>query len=190
MTTPGHINRDFSDIRATMAGMGYAMMGTATAKGENAAAEAARGAINSPLLEDVRIAGSRGILINITGSAGLGLHEVNDACNIIREAADYDEVQIYFGVTQNDSMGDAVKITVIATGFQPEDAPVAIPADRRPIDILAETQLASFYTDPEPVAEAEPEPEMAAEPEEEPEPVYDPDDLDTPAFMRQGRLIN
>ena len=123
MTTPGLINRDFADIKATMQGMGYAMMGTATARGENAAVEAARQAISCPLLEDTRIAGSRGILINITGSSQLGLHEVNEACNIIREAAAYDDVQINFGVILNESMGDAVKITVIATGFQPEDAP-------------------------------------------------------------------
>src|SRR5438874_6960649 len=89
IVTPGLINRDFSDIKATMSGMGYAMMGTATAEGENAAIEAARQAINSPLLEDSRIRGSRGVLINITGSSRLGLHEVNEACTIIREAADY-----------------------------------------------------------------------------------------------------
>ena len=126
--TPGLINRDFSDIRATMVGMGYAMMGTAMGRGENAAVEAARQAISCPLLEDSRIAGSRGILINITGSSRLGLHEVNEACSIIREAADCDDVQINFGVILNESMADAVKITVIATGFQPENAPIA---DRR-----------------------------------------------------------
>src|SRR5437763_5538796 len=74
--TPGLINRDFSDIKATMMGMGYAMMGTATASGENAVIEAARLAINCPLLEDSRITGSRGILINITAASSLGLHEV------------------------------------------------------------------------------------------------------------------
>src|ERR1700675_2477876 len=75
ITTPGMINRDFSDIRATMLGMGYAMMGTAVGRGENAAVEAARMAISCPLLEDSRISGSRGVLINITGSSKLGLHE-------------------------------------------------------------------------------------------------------------------
>src|SRR6202142_3283358 len=122
--TPGLINRDFSDIRAIMLGMGYAMMGTAIGRGENAAVEAARQAISCPLLEDSRIAGSRGILINITGSSSLGLHEVNEACTIIREAAGCDEVQINFGVIFNESLGDAVKITVIATGFQPENSPL------------------------------------------------------------------
>src|SRR5450432_4717602 len=84
--TPGMINRDFSDIKATMVGMGYAMMGTAIGRGENAAVDAARQAISSPLMEDSRIAGSRGILINITGSSRLGLHEVNEACSIIRRS--------------------------------------------------------------------------------------------------------
>ena len=99
-------------------------------------------------------------------------------------------MQINFGVVLNESMGDAVKITVIATGFQPEDAPWRS-ADRRPIDILAETQLPRCRTGRSGArAEPEPEPVIAAEPEEEPEPVYDPEDLDTPAFLRQGRLIN
>src|SRR5215469_16175235 len=123
IVTPGLINRDFSDVKATMTGMGYAMMGTAIARGDNAAVDAARAAIACPLLEDTRIAGSRGILINITGSSALSLHQVSEACNIIREAADCDDVQINFGVILNESMQDAVKITVIATGFTPETAP-------------------------------------------------------------------
>src|ERR1700730_7249739 len=124
IVTPGLINRDFSDIRATMIGMGYAMMGTAVGRGEKAAVDAARQAISCPLLEDSRISGSRGILINITGSSRLGLHEVNEACSIIREAAECEDVQINFGVIMNESMADAVKITVIATGFQPSSAHV------------------------------------------------------------------
>jgi cell division protein FtsZ len=128
IVTPGLINRDFSDVKATMSGMGYAMLGTATGRGENAAVEAARAAINCPLLEDSRIAGSRGILINITGSSLLGLHEINEACSIIREAAACDDVQINFGVILNESLADAVKITVIATGFQPVNEPLP---DRR-----------------------------------------------------------
>src|SRR3977135_2991572 len=126
--TPGLINRRFADLRCTMVGMGYAMMGTAIGRGENAAVDAARQAISCPLLEDSRIAGSRGILINITGSSRLGLHEVNEACSIIREAAECDDVQINFGVILNESLADAVKITVIATGFQPESAR---PVERR-----------------------------------------------------------
>src|SRR6185436_19189673 len=153
--TPGLINRDFSDIKATMVGMGYAMMGTAIARGENAAVEAARQAINSPLLEDSRIRGSRGILINITGSSRLGLHEVNEACTIIREAAQCDEVQINFGVILNEVMADSVKITVIATGFQPDNSP----APKRQ-QIVVETRPPVVEAQAPPVARIEvPEPE-------------------------------
>ena len=116
--TPGVINLDFSDIKATMLGMGHAIMGTATARGENAAVEAARQAISCPLLEDTKIAGSKRILINITCAGTLGLHEVDEACSIVREAAESDDLQITFGITNDDSLGDAVKITVIATGFR------------------------------------------------------------------------
>ncbi len=87
ITIPGIINRDFADVKAIMAGMGYAVMGTATAKGERRAVEAAQRAIASPLLDDGAIDGARGILINITGSASLKLAEVNEASMIIQSAA-------------------------------------------------------------------------------------------------------
>ena len=184
MITPGLINRDFSDIKATMMGMGYAMLGTAVARGENAAIEAARQAINCPLLEDSRIGGSSSILINITGSSRLGLHDVNEACSIVRQAAECEDVQISFGVILNESMEDAVKVTVIATGFQPRNAPVA---ERRRMPEAVPPPAAA--PEPEPVLEAvEPEPEslLAADAE----PPIDLTDLDTPAYLRQGRLLN
>jgi len=197
ITTPGLINRDFSDIKATMLGMGYAMMGTAVGRGEKAAVDAARQAISCPLLEDSRIAGSKGILINITGSSRLGLHEVNEACSIIREAAECEDAQINFGVILNESLADAVKITVIATGFQPEQAAVE---ERRP---AAVTRVRPVGTEPEPAPAVPPallqEPlipmpgplrEAAPAAEEELPLELDPEDLDTPAFMRQGRLLN
>jgi cell division protein FtsZ len=122
------------------------------------------------------------VLINITGSSRLGLHEVNEACSIIREAADCDDVQINFGVTMDESMADSVKITVIATGFQPQYAPAPeVPA-------IAPVQPQVIWS--EPVAAAPPEPEPEPVVNGEPEPPYDPEDLDTPAYMRQGRLLN
>ena len=191
ITTPGIINRDFSDIKTTMMGMGYAMLGTAVARGEKAAVEAARQAISCPLLEDSRISGSRGILINITGSSRLGLHEVNEACSIIREAADCDDVQINFGVILNESMQDAVKITVIATGFTPETAPRLerrVVPDMR-IQARAEAipeRLPERETVPlKAQLEAKPAPPLEPEP-----PALDLDDIDTPAYLRQGRLLN
>jgi cell division protein FtsZ len=203
ITTPGLINRDFSDVKATMVGMGYAMMGTAIGRGEKAAVEAARQAISCPLLEDSRIAGSRGILINITGSSRLGLHEVNEACSIIREAAECEDVQINFGVILNESLADAVKVTVIATGFQPEYAPrPEILSDRR-TSVTPVIRVQAPPPEPEPPRYIEPEPEpIMLEPEPEPEPEQaliadadpsiemDMDDLDTPAYLRQGRLLN
>src|SRR5579875_2208950 len=214
ITTPGIINRDFSDIKATMVGMGYAMLGTAVARGPQAAVEAARQAISCPLLEDSRITGSRVILTNTTGSSRLGLHDVNEACSIIREAAGCEDVQINFGIILNESMQDSVKITVIATGFTPENAParaVAPRAEFRP-EPRSEIRVEPPLVEPEPVRapeifpEPEPQPLPAAlefeaelEPEAEPEPLplaapdppaLDLDDLDTPAYLRQRRLVN
>ncbi len=197
ITTPGLINRDFSDIKATMLGMGYAMMGTAVGRGEKAAVDAARHAISCPLLEDSRIAGSRGILINITGSSRLGLHEVNEACSIIREAAECEDAQINFGVILNESLADAVKITVIATGFQPEQAATA---ERRPGAVTKVRSLGAAEPEPMPAPAAIlPEPliavsvqvdETAAAAGDDGSMELDLDDLDTPAYMRQGRLLN
>ncbi|HKW25702.1 MAG TPA: cell division protein FtsZ, partial [Terriglobales bacterium] len=100
---PGIINRDFADVRTTMEGMGYAVMGTAMSSGERRAAEAAKRAISSPLLDNGGIFGARGLLINITGSSSLTLREVNEACQIIQGAAD-DEANIIFGAVQDESM--------------------------------------------------------------------------------------
>lgn len=123
ITTPGLINRDFSDIKTIMSGMGYAMMGTATARGENAAIHAAEKAISCPLLDAGGIQGARGVLVNITGARQLRLHEVNQACNLIRKAAANEDVEINFGVVVDPNMKEEVKVTVIATGFQRENIP-------------------------------------------------------------------
>jgi cell division protein FtsZ len=120
ITIPGIINRDFADVKAIMAHMGYAVMGTATANGARRAIEAAQKAIASPLLEAGAIDGARGILINITGSASLKLAEVQEACSIIQSAAD-DDANIIFGAVLDEKMKDSVKITVIATGFRDAD---------------------------------------------------------------------
>ncbi len=182
ITTPGLINRDFSDIRSIMLGMGHAMMGTATTGGDAAVVEAARQAIACPLLERGGVSGARGILINITGSSRLGLHEVNEACSLIREAAQNDDAQINFGVVLNESMNDAVKVTVIATGFDAlvssQDAPDTQVEVEEPV-------IHEVADEPEPEAAAEPQPQ--AEPE--PEPGTPEDDLETPAFLRRERRL-
>ena len=186
INTTGTIDRDFSDIRAVMAGAGYAVMGTAIARGENAAVEAARQAINCPLLEDTRITGAGRILINITGSSRLGFHEVNEACSLVREAAESEDAQLNFGVIQDESMGDSVKVTVIATGVPADPAP---PVERRwsaPVVTAPEPEPPAVQPEPEPEPEAEPEPMLMAAAE----PPIDLEDLDTPAYLRQGRLLN
>ncbi len=119
ITIPGVINRDFADVRTTMAGMGYSVMGTAVRSGPERAKEAAAAAMASPLLESGAIDGAKGILINITGSSNLKLNEVFEASTIIQNAA-HEDANIIFGAVQDESMGDDVKITVIATGFREE----------------------------------------------------------------------
>ena len=122
ITIPGIINRDCADVKTIMAGMGYAVMGTATGRGERRAVEAAQAAIASPLLEAGAIDGARGILINITGSSTLKLSEVNEASTIIQNAA-HEDANIIFGAVLDEKMKDDVKITVIATGFKSEQMP-------------------------------------------------------------------
>jgi cell division protein FtsZ len=114
--TPGLINLDFADVRTVMAEMGLALMGAASASGENRAIEAAQRAISSPLLEDISIQGARGVLINITGGPDLCLHEVNEAASMIQEEA-HEDANIIFGAVIDESLTDEIRITVIATGF-------------------------------------------------------------------------
>jgi cell division protein FtsZ len=117
ITIPGIINRDFADVRTIMSGQGYAVMGTAVATGSNRAIDAANRAINSPLLEDNNINGAQGILINVTGSSSLSLHEIHEASSIIQKVA-HENANIIFGAVQDDAMKESVKITVIAAGFR------------------------------------------------------------------------
>jgi cell division protein FtsZ len=116
ITVHGLINLDFADVRTIMAEMGMAMMGAGSASGENRAVEAAQKAVSSPLLEDISIHGARGVLINITGSHDLSLHEVNEAATLIQEEA-HEDANIIFGAVIDEQMGDEIRITVIATGF-------------------------------------------------------------------------
>ncbi|MEO8190789.1 MAG: cell division protein FtsZ [Acidobacteriota bacterium] len=125
---PGEINLDFADVKKIMSDMGRALMGTATASGENRAVHAAQAAISSPLLEDASIEGARGVLMNITGGSDLTLYEVNEAAAIIQQAADPD-AEILFGCVHDENMAGSVKVTVIATGFDRADAADALQID-------------------------------------------------------------
>jgi len=114
---PGLINLDFADVKNVMSQMGLALMGTGTAAGENRAVEAAQKAISSPLLEDNTIQGARGVLLNITGGPNMTLHEINEASSMIQAEA-HEDANIIFGTVVDESMGDEIRITVIATGFE------------------------------------------------------------------------
>ncbi|MGD1154504.1 MAG: cell division protein FtsZ [Terriglobia bacterium] len=179
ITITGIINRDFADIKTIMEGMGYAVMGTAVASGENRAVEATNRAIASPLLEDATINGAQGILLNITGSSKLTLYEVHEASTIVQKAA-AENANIIFGAVHDESMGNAVKVTVIATGIKSEKMgvkplPTLSPALRtaqqsvknalaRKEKLPVETQTATLN---------------AGIPE---------DDLDVPAFIRRRKV--
>lgn len=119
ITVPGLINLDFADVRTIMDNAGSALMGIGVCTGEDRAVKAAKAAISSPLLE-ASIEGARGILLNITGSSSLGLFEVNDAAEIIAEAAD-PEANIIFGAVIDETLRDEVRVTVIATGFDDDE---------------------------------------------------------------------
>jgi len=115
ITVPGLVNLDFADVRTIMRDAGSALMGIGIASGENRAAEAARAAVSSPLLE-ASIEGATGILLNVTGGPGIGLFEVNEAAEVVTSAADQN-ANVIFGAVINDSLDDEVRVTVIATGF-------------------------------------------------------------------------
>ena len=115
ITVPGLINLDFADVRKIMRDQGSALMGIGVARGEGRAAEAARMAVSSPLLES-SVEGATGVLLNITGGGDLGLFEVNEAAEVITGAADAN-ANVIFGAVIDDSLGDEVRVTVIATGF-------------------------------------------------------------------------
>jgi len=116
ITVPGQINLDFADVRAVMHGMGHAVMGTGLGEGENRALEAAQRAISNPLLEETSIEGARGVIVNITGGPDLSLSEASEATALITKAAD-PEANVIYGIVTDEAMAEAVKITVIATGF-------------------------------------------------------------------------
>ncbi len=142
---PGLINLDFADVKTIMSGMGFAIMGTGLAEGEDRAMSAANLAISSPLLEDASVSGARGVIINVTGGSDLSLVEVSEASAIIQEAA-HEEANIIFGAVVDQKMAGKVKITVIATGFErpatgpaqgrPQTAPTATPT---PVDLSSYT---------------------------------------------------
>ncbi len=188
ITMPGLINVDFADVKTIMSNAGSALMGIGVAGGENRAAAAARMAIASPLLE-VSIEGAKGVLFNIVGGPDLGMNEVNEAAQVIAQAADPD-ANIIFGATIKEDQLDQVKVSVIATGFD---------ETRRRLREYVGSGVASsslqqgagwrhdpYATSTKPVATQQAAPEEEMVPQEE---VRDEEeeDLEIPAFLRSGR---
>jgi cell division protein FtsZ len=174
ITTPGMINVDFADVKAIMQNAGSALMGIGRGTGENRALDAARAAIDSPLLE-LSIDGAKGVLFNITGGRDLGMYEVDDAAKYITKAADPD-ARIIFGAVIDEDMEEEVKITVIATGFDEslQKPPTPVIRMEEPVQ---EPLRRPVYAPK--VLEEEPERE------EEKEEVADQDELEIPAFIRK-----
>lgn len=176
---PGLINLDFADVKKIMSQMGLALMGTGTAGGENRAVEAAQKAISSPLLEDNTIQGARGILLNITGGPSMTLHEINEASSMI-QAEVHEDANIIFGTVVDESMGDEIRITVIATGF--ESAESAARADVTSLGGFRRTQgniaVPTFIRNEKPTDALPPLKTDTAEDDSRP-------DLEIPTFLRR-----
>src|SRR5437016_2423564 len=175
----GIINRDFADIKTIMKGMGYAVMGTAVANGPNRAVDAANRAISSPLLEDASINGAQGILLNITGSSKLTLHEVHEASTIVQKAA-AENANIIFGAVHDENMKDSVKVTVIATGIKADKMGMKPRSIISPAIRTAQQSVKNMMLKKERLPL-----EIAAE--KVPAPTELPsDDLDVPTFLRRA----
>ncbi len=176
IVVPGDINTDFADVKTIMSNAGSALMGIGIAEGENRAVNAAQMAISSPLLES-SIQGAKGVLLNITAGPDLGIHEVNNACSIVQEVVDPD-ANIIFGTAVNDSMGGAIRITVIATGFG-EEARSANDSKKRLLDDLRTVR---------PLTESHniPQPQVVNAP-----PTYNSnvDEREIPTFLRKRRNV-
>ncbi|MFL0579391.1 cell division protein FtsZ [Dietzia sp. 179-F 9C3 NHS] len=127
ITTPGVINVDFADVKGVMSGAGSALMGIGSARGDNRSFKAAEAAINSPLLETT-MEGAKGVLMSIAGGSDLGLFEINEAASLVQEEA-HPDANIIFGTVVDDSLGDEVRVTVIAAGFEGGSRPVTARGD-------------------------------------------------------------
>ncbi|MCL1840801.1 MAG: cell division protein FtsZ [Propionibacteriaceae bacterium] len=184
ITTPGLINVDFADVKSVMSNAGSALMGIGSARGEDRARVAAEMAINSPLLETT-INGARGVLLSIAGGSDLGLFEVSEAASLIEQAA-HEDANIIFGTVIDDSLGDEVRVTVIAAGFdggQPPSRPPVRPETSHVTPPVGDTRPPRMSGPVTTVPVYSPAPTPADPPVMRPVPVDD-DDLDVPGFMK------
>ena len=175
ITTPGLINLDFADVKSVMSGAGSALMGIGSARGDNRAVEAAEKAISSPLLEQ-SMDGARGVLLSIAGGSDLGLFEINDAAQLVTDAA-HPDANIIFGAVIDDALGDEVRVTVIAAGFD-GGTPSYKPAEpARKVVSQPSAPVSAPAAPPVPVAStpAPPPPRRVLF-----------DDVDVPDFLKNG----
>lgn len=170
----GHINVDFADLRTIMKGMGLAMMGTGSASGINRAVEAAKKAISSELLENMDIKSARGVLLNVSAGKNLSLHEINDAANVIYDESNK-EAHIIVGSVIDDTMGDELVVSVVATGFSPSVAAAQV---EKIIPIQPVQEEKRLYH----------EPQLAKIMVEKLEPAQDA--LEVPAYLRQSLTMD
>jgi cell division protein FtsZ len=200
ITTPGLINLDFADVKAVMSNAGSALMGIGSARGEDRARAAAEMAVSSPLLE-ASIEGAHGVLLSIAGGSDLGLFEVSAAANLIQEAA-HEDANIIFGTVIDDALGDEVKVTVIAAGFEGGQLPRRQPGITRSPDLRAPAQRPTAVNQsPSTVSQPAQQPTTLpgnpfapngpapSRPSAPPQPVARPaaaddDDLDVPYFLK------
>ncbi len=200
ITTPGLINLDFADVKSVMQGAGSALMGIGSARGEDRAVQAAEAAISSPLLE-ASIDGAHGVLLSISGGSDLGLFEINEAARLVQEAA-HPEANIIFGTVIDDALGDEVRVTVIAAGFDgghptprapeparqaprptPSLAATAVTAAIQPAPVAPSVPVQPAPVQPVPV---QPAPQIPTAPPQQPRPLGsdEGDDLDVPDFLK------
>jgi cell division protein FtsZ len=187
IVAPGLIVLDFADVKTIMAEMGVALMGTGIASGENRALEAAQRAISSPLLEDISISGARALLLNITASSSLGFEEVIEASTLIRKEV-HEEANIIWGTAIDESMGEELRVTVVATGINPKEEKVIIDLDRmRPTfqDLKSERQedreTPTFVRKGKEIDKYGPKRTAKA-----PEYYFDEEELEVPTFIRKA----
>ena len=202
ITTPGLINVDFADVKSVMSGAGSALMGIGSSRGDGRAVKAAEVAINSPLLE-ASMEGAHGVLLSIAGGSDLGLFEINEAASLVQEAAHID-ANIIFGTVIDDSLGDEVRVTVIAAGFDggtPARRQVEAASGRNAVGGAARageigqrqnTNNSAYresnnpvYREPEPVPRAQEVPVVQSQRDAAPSADEFDDDVDVPSFMRR-----
>lgn len=184
ITTPGLINLDFADVKSVMQGAGSALMGIGSASGEDRAVQAAELAISSPLLE-ASIDGAHGVLLSIQAASDLGLFEINEAARLVQEAA-HPEANIIFGTVIDDTLGDEVRVTVIAAGFDQGPTGSTGVVEEHPAPVSVEDSAPEEdVVDPQ---EQRPAPVPEARPAPEPEPVAEQQDIEVPRVFDEQPL--